>query len=300
MTIRHPVATSVICPADKAEPLPGNGVPVADFVAGFSIEATPKQLERTEALGMMLPAGTAVHVPFLQRAAMADTARACATLSAQGLRPVPHLTARTLANRAKLAESLSRLAETGADSLLLISGDRLRPAGPYRSTLDILDTGLLQHYGFRNIGVAGHPEGHPAATGEMLLHALREKSAYAKETGNTMWIVTQFAFSAEPVLSWLERVRDERIDLPVRIGLPGPAKVQTLLRYAMQCGVGASSHMLTRRPGAVSRLLGRWSPDKMLRALARHAATSRLQPIAGIHVFPFGGLLQSIEFLARQ
>jgi methylenetetrahydrofolate reductase (NADPH) len=301
MTYRHSVATRVTCPADEPGTLAVSDVALQELLAGFSIEATPKQLERAGKLGTLLPAGTSVYVPFLPRATIADTARACARLTAQGLRPVPHVTARAVANRTKLTESLSRLAETGADSLLLIAGDRRRPAGPYKSTLEILDTGLLQQHGFRHIGVAGHPEGHPVAGAEVLLDALRRKSEYARETGSAMWIVTQFAFSAQPVLSWLEHVRDEGIDLPVRVGLPGPAKVKTLLRYAVQCGVAASSHMLARRPGAVSRLLGRWSPDEMLCALARYSSMApQAQRIAGIHAFPFGGLLESIELFTRQ
>jgi len=300
MTTRHPVATNSAPPSTEFEPFAVRNAPLEALVAGFSIEATPKQLERVGALDLLLPAGTVVYVPFLPRAAMADTADACRRLTAQGLRPVPHLTARSLTNRQKLIESLSRLADSGAESLLLIAGDRRRAAGPFKSTLDVLDTGLLQEYGFRGIGVAGHPEGHTAADPEVLNDALRRKAAYARESESAMWIVTQFAFSGAPVISWLERVRDEGLDLPVRIGVPGPAKVQTLLRYAVQCGVAASSHMLARRPGAVSRLLGRWTPDEMVAELALRSVASPKLPIAGIHVFPFGGLLQSIDYFTRQ
>ncbi|MEX2495436.1 MAG: methylenetetrahydrofolate reductase [Woeseia sp.] len=298
MTVRDPIG--ITGSTGGFGPLPITGPPVADFVAGFSIEATPKQLERVGALETRLPAGTSVFVPFLPRAIMSDTARACLRLSNAGLRPVPHLTARAMPSRTRLAESLSQLAEAGADSLLLIAGDRRRAAGPYKSTLGIFDSGLLQHYGFRHIAVAGHPEGHRAAGDDVLFAALREKSAYARETGSTMWVVTQFAFAADPVLTWLRRLGDEGVYLPVRIGMPGPAKVQTLIRYAVQCGVGASSHMLARRPGAVSRLLGRWSPDEMLHTLAPHSGASSELPIEGVHVFPFGGLLESIDFFTRQ
>ena len=271
-------------------------MPLRQLVEGYSIEATPRQLENAASLAG-LPRGTSVYVPYLPRGSMADTAQACRRLTAAGFRAVPHVTARAAASRDKLEEQLGRLSEAGASSLLLIAGDRRRPAGPFRSTLDVLDTGLLQAHGFSDIGVAGHPEGHPAADAQSLTEALHHKSRYADETGTRMWIVTQFAFSADPVIRWLERLREEGIELPVRIGIPGPAKAQTLLRYALQCGIGASSRMLSRRPDAVSQLLGRWTPEAMLRTLARYKARNPGAHIAGIHVFPFGGLLKSVDFL---
>lgn len=276
-----------------AQPDPVESRRLAD---GFSIEATPKQLEASGSLAGHVPPGTCVYVPYLPRATMADTIRACRQLAAEGFRAVPHVSARSIASREMLDEQLDRLAEAGASSLLLIAGDRRRPAGPFRSTLDVFDTGLLQTHGFDDIGVAGHPEGHPVADAPTLMDALRRKAAYASDTGAAMWIVTQFAFSAEPVIDWLGQLRSEGIRLPVRIGLPGPAKAQTLLRYALQCGVGASSRILARRPDAVTHLLGRWTPEAMLAALSRYRAESPAAGIAGIHVFPFGGLMKSIDF----
>lgn len=297
--IQLPVATSPVAAPDESAHLRETEA-LRRLVAGFSIEATPKQLRSTGSLASLLPAATSVYVPYLPRAAMSDTVEACRHLVVQGLRPVPHVTARAIVNRAKLEEHLGRLSEAGASSLLLIAGDRRRPGGPFKSTLDVFDTGLLQRYGFDHVGVAGYPEGHPVADEPTLMSALFRKSAYARETGSTMWIVTQFAFSSAPVIAWLDRVRGVGIDLPVRIGMPGPAKPQTLLRYALQCGVGASSRMLGRRPDAVTRLLGRWTPEKMLPALARYASEPQAPAsIAGIHVFPFGGLLKSIDFFSR-
>lgn len=289
------IPVSILPTAAAVPPDPG---PLRQLVEGFSIEATPRQLESAGTLATLLPAGTSVYVPYLPRSSVADTVRACRQLAAEGLRPVPHVTARAAASREKLDEQLARLAEAGASSLLLIAGDRRRPAGPFKSTLEVFDTGLLQAHGFSDIGVAGHPEGHPAADAQTLMDALHRKAAYADDTGAAMWVVTQFAFSADPVIDWLERLRAEGIHLPVRIGVPGPAKAQTLLRYALQCGVGASSRMLARRPNAVTRLLGRWTPEAMLPPLARYRAESPAARIAGVHVFPFGGLLKSVDFFS--
>lgn len=267
---------------------------MAELVTGFSIEATPRQLE-SASLAAVLPAGTEVYVPFLPRAALADTAAACRKLSSRGFCPIPHVAARAIGSRAELDAHLRELADDGVDSLLLIAGDRDRPSGPFPSTLAVFDSGVLERYGFRNIGVAGHPEGHPVAGDDLLLEALRRKARYAEETGSAVWAVTQFAFSAEPLIGWLDRLRAAGIRLPVRPGLPGPAKVQTLLRYAAQCGIGASARMLARRPDALTRLLGRWTPYDVLAQLAQRAGSGG-DEIAGVHVFPFGGLMQSIEY----
>lgn len=266
------------------------------LVAGFSIEATPKQLATAGSLAGRLPPATRVYVPWLPRAAAADAVRACAALSREGFAPVPHIAVRAIGSRARLDDHLGRFAEAGARSILLIAGDRPRAAGPFASTLDVLGSGLLERNGFAEIGVAGHPEGHPVADERMLLGALRAKQEYARATGGTVRIVTQFAFVAAPVTEWLQRLRAEGIGLPVRIGVPGPAKPKTLLRYALSCGVAASSRLLARRPDAAIRLLGRWTPDTMLSPLALHAEGDG--QVEGVHVFPFGGLLQSLGFFS--
>lgn len=198
-------------------------------------------------------------------------------------------------SRTALAEWLERMRDAGADAILLIAGDRGRAAGAFRDTLDVLDTGLVERFGFRRIAVAGHPEGHAKASDEALLAALRRKAAWARATGSEIRIVTQFAFSAAPVIDWYTRMSAENIGIPLRIGVPGPAKIQTLLRYAAQCGVGASTRMLLRSPGAVSRLLGRWSPQGMIDSLADGLPEHCGMPVEGVHVFPFGGLSRTVE-----
>lgn len=276
-------------------PLQAPEVSVPQLVSGWSIEATPKQLESVASLAGLLPAGTSVYVPFLPKADFANTVAACRRIAAEGLRPVPHVAVRAVPSLGMLSENFRMLADEGVGSLLLIAGDRRQAAGPFQSTLAVFDSGLLQRYGFDNVGVAGHPEGHPDAGGVALMDALRKKARYAADTGTAMWIVTQFGFAAEPLVRWLDHLRAGGIELPVRVGLPGPARVQTLLRYAAQCGIGGSARMLARRPDALTRLLGRWTPDDMLATLAR-SATFRPEQLAGVHIFPFGGLMQSAEY----
>ncbi|HZD53452.1 MAG TPA: hypothetical protein VE175_10405 [Woeseiaceae bacterium] len=262
-----------------------------------SIEMTPASLADAAICARLLGPGTAVYVPFLPRAQFRDTIAACRHLRREGLYPVPHLAARAVRSRRQLEDWLSRLADAGVDSLFLIAGDTARPRGPFSDTLRLLETGLLQRLGFKRLGIAGYPEGHQHIDQAALRHALALKTAYARETGTDMWLVSQFVLEAEPVAAWLRALRDDGITLPVRIGIPGPARLRTLLRYALRCGVGASAKAMVQRPAMARKLAMRWTPDTLLLDLARGHLADPLTPMAGMHVFPFGGLRQSAEWL---
>lgn len=287
--------TSICQPLEPEQP--ARPLPVRELLADFSIEATPKQVASMDGgFDALMPAGSTVYVPFLPGADFAETIEAARRLAASGMRPVPHLAARAVPGREALDRWLARLAEAGADSLLLIAGDLAKPAGPFSDTMQILDTGLLQRHGFRAVGVAGHPEGHPAADDAALAGALAYKQVYARETGTDMWLVTQFAFEVAPVTAWLDGLRDAGIALPVRVGLPGPAKLRTLISFALSCGVATSARALMKRPDIAGKLLGRWHPEELVTGLAGYRRDNPDGPLAGIHVFPFGGVKQSIDW----
>ncbi|MDZ7770506.1 MAG: methylenetetrahydrofolate reductase [Woeseiaceae bacterium] len=225
-----------------------------------------------------------------------DTVAACRQLAAAGMQAVPHLPARAVRSAAELEDWLGALSAAGSSQLLLIAGDRATAAGPYASTLDILTSGLLLEHGFRRIGVAGHPEGHPSVADAELDWALKFKRNYAMATDSDVWIVTQFVFSSARTIDWLRRVRETVNPLPIRIGLPGPAKLRTLLAYAAQCGVSASARVLRNRPDA-ARLLGRWTPDGLARDFAQSGADTGRPLFSGFHMFPFGGVTATADWL---
>ena len=261
-----------------------------------SVELAPHQVESAGRVADQLPAGTRVYIPFVPGARWSATVTACRRLRAEGMAPVPHLPARELAAPAQLDDWLAELAEAGADALMLVAGDRRRPAGPYRDTLDVLDSGKLAEHAFRRIGVTGYPEGHPTVPRANLDAALARKVEYATATGTDMWMVTQFTFSATNAIAWLAAVPEGGCRLPVHIGLPGPARLRTLLAFAARCGVGASARMLTRRPSVV-RLLKQWTPDELLLDLARYRTDTPGTTFAGIHLFAFGGLPRTARWL---
>jgi methylenetetrahydrofolate reductase (NADPH) len=123
--------------------------------------------------------------------------------------------------------------------------------------MDLMTTGHLD--GFARLDIAGHPEGNrdidPDGGMAHSIAALREKQDFARDTGCQMGIVTQFAFDAAPVVTWMARLRDAGITLPVHLGLAGPAKLQTLLKYAIACGVGPSLSVLQKRARDMTKLL---------------------------------------------
>ena len=266
------------------------------LIQGASIEATPRQILGTPALSTMLSAGQSVYVPFLPKADFSETLAACHRLLAEGFVPVPHLPARAVSSEMQLDSWLSDLAGSGVDRLLLIAGDTGAPRGPFTDTLAVLESGLLMRHGFRRIGIAGHPDGHPVASATELKRALAVKQTYARQTDTRLWIVTQFTFAAQAVVGWLNEHTFDLSPWPVYVGLPGPTGLKTLLAYAAQCGVGSSAKQVLKRPGT-TRLLRAWTPDGVVDNLAHHRALHPDSPLAGIHLFPFGGLQRTAQWL---
>ena len=268
-----------------------------DLALGASVEILAPQMPPPEVLAGHLPPGAAVYVPFPPKGRWPDTIAACERVLAAGMKPVPHLAARSVRSPDELGDWLAPLVETGVDSLMLVAGDRAAPAGPYPDTPALLDSGLLAEHGLRRLGVTSYPEGHPLIAPADLDEALRRKEAYARATGSELWLVTQFVFSPAPALAWLARTREAGCTLPVRIGVPGPVALPTLIEYAVRCGVAASARALKRRPG-VARLAGRWSPTPIALALARDLAVREDAPAIDIHLFTFGGVADAAEWLS--
>lgn len=269
-----------------------------DLARGASVEILPGQMPSPEVLAGHLPRATSVYIPYPPKGRWPDTIAACEQALAAGMKPVPHLPARSVRSAGELDDWLASAVETGVDALMLVAGDRATPAGPYSDTPALLDSGLLAEHGVRRLGVTSYPEGHPLIDRADLDEALRRKREYARATGSELWIVTQFVFSPSPVLAWLARMRDAGCTPPVRIGIPGPVALGALIGYAVRSGVVASARALKRKPG-IARLAGRWSPTPVALALARHLAARENTPALDIHLFTFGGLADAAEWLSK-
>jgi methylenetetrahydrofolate reductase (NADPH) len=223
---------------------------------------------------------------------------AALTVKRLGFVPVPHISARRLASPTALEEFLAALQEDGtADNVFVVGGDPTTPQGPYEDALAVIRTGLLQKYGVTDIGVSGYPEGHPAIPDEALWDALEDKAAELREKQLPGSVTTQFGFDVDPVLSWVEEVRDQGIDLPIRIGVPGPAGIKRLMTYAARFGVGTSTSIAKKYGFSITNLMGTAGPDKFIRALAQGYDANRHGDLK-LHFYTFGGLKATSQWVA--
>jgi len=272
---------------------------VASMLRGYSIEINPRQPKVLDAAVERLDRGTEVFLAWIPGANPMDAVAPAARLKGAGLTPVPHVGARHVESAAQLQHFAARLAgEAGVDRILVIGGDRAKPAGPYDSSLGVMQTGVFQKAGISRMAVAGFPEGNPNIPEATLDQSLAAKVKFARESGLELSVVTQFCFKADPIVEWLRRVHDRGIELPVRVGLAGPAGLMTLARYAVRCGIGNSLHVLTEHP-SFARLLTEKGPEPIIRGLAtslREDETHALS-IAGLHLYVFGGFDKTIDWI---
>ncbi|MGW1797912.1 methylenetetrahydrofolate reductase [Streptomyces sp. NPDC001984] len=260
---------------------------------------TGKDVPKLEEARDGIPQGTRVNVTFLGHEDLQTRLAAARAVKRLGFVPVPHISARRLPSRADLERFLSGLEADGTgENVFVVGGDPARPEGPYEDALAVIRTGLLQGHGVRHVGISGYPEGHPAITEHSLWSALTDKHAVLgveRLEGN---VITQFGFDAEPVLDWVEAVRARDVDLPIRIGVPGPAGVRRLLGYAARFGVGASASIARKYGFSLTNLMDTAGPDRFLRELAQEYDPGRHGELK-VHFYTFGGLHATSEWIAR-
>jgi methylenetetrahydrofolate reductase (NADPH) len=271
---------------------------IQGLVADFSIEITPATATRHAALADLLPVGTRVYVAFVPGEDHRSVAATAVRVRREGLVPVPHFPARSLVDRAQLDDYLRRVTtEAGVDEVLVIGGGIDLPRGAFASTSSLLDTGLFEAYGIRVIGLAGHPEGQRQLSAPGAATTLEQKLAYARQTAAAVRLVTQFMFEAEPLFAWERTIRARGSQLPIHVGVPGPATVRSLLSYARLCGAGNSVRVLTRHAGNLLKLASLSYPDALLAALARHRGDHPDCRLERLHFYPFGGLARTARWL---
>jgi len=274
------------------------------MLRGYSIEINPRQPRVVDAALDRLERGTEVFLVWIPGADPMQMVGPASSLRRAGLVPVPHVGARHLESSQQLARLAVRLAgDAGVDRILVVGGDRARPAGPYEASLDVMRTGVFQNAGITRMAIGGFPEGNPSILPNVLEEALAAKLNFGRSAGLELSIVTQFCFKAEPIVSWLQGIRARGIDNPVRVGLAGPASLVTLTRYAVHCGIGNSLHVL-REHTSWAKLLTEKGPAPIIRGIADGAGpeTNRSLPlgIAGLHFFAFGGFNKTIDWINAQ
>lgn len=266
-----------------------------------SIEVAPTQALESADLPGLFPQGSRVYITDIGNDSSDTLVAAARRVRELGYRPVPHFASRRLTTRAALEERVRRTAgEAGVTDVLVIGGGLDRPAGDFASTMDVLETGFFEANGITHIGIAGHPEGSPDFSEAVAIDALRQKQEFGERTGINMRIVTQFGFDAAKFINWAEGLKAQGIDMPVHLGVAGPAKITTLIKFAAMCGVGNSISFLKKNALSLTALATSHSPEGMVGPIESHVAATPGSAIAQIHVFPFGGIRKSAEWLVER
>ena len=283
--------------SETAAPLPS----LAPILRGYSVEVSPQNEKVVDSAIERLERGTEVYLTWIPGEDFFRAVAPAAKLRRAGLFPVPHIGARHLESTQHLDDLLGHFAgEAGVDRVLLVGGERDKPLGPYDATLQVMQSGFLEKHNILRAGISGFPEGHPKISEQVLGESMIAKMRYARQAGLTLHIVTQFVFEGEPIAEWLKGVRAMGVDLPVRIGLAGPAGIATLTRYALHCGVGNSIKALTKS-ASFGRLLSERDPEPVIRELMAAAPGGDTSGpplgIAALHFYTFGGLKKTVEWI---
>jgi methylenetetrahydrofolate reductase (NADPH) len=266
---------------------------IISLIQEFTIELNPKV--RFKLNSIPLDPKNHIYITYLPDASEDDILETVEFVSNQKLTPIVHLPARTMKDLDHVKDFLKEVRKRTDSSKILVIGGGGDQTGSVTSSLDILDSGLLAEFGFRHIGIAGHPEGSPDISQDTISEFLNKKFELSKTSNLDLELVTQFFFNAQPFIEWCEKLRKENINLPVRVGFPGPASFKTLLNFGLMSGVGNSLNFLKKNSTKVSDLLTKTSNDEMLLELSNYA--SKLSPLKSFHCFPFGGFEKTCMWL---
>lgn len=265
----------------------------------YSIEITGSGAKPLEEAKALFVPGTQVSVAFLANedtTARVDAARAAKAL---GFIPMPHIAARRLRSEHELAHYLDRLqSEVGVDRAFVIAGDPSSSLGPYEDALGVVRSGLLAKYGIRKVGISGYPDGHRDISSVRLWQALADKLDLLADSGHEVEIISQFAFDPDPVLNWLEHLRREGITASVRIGIPGPTNVVSLLRMASKLGVSSAGGVVAKYGLSLTKLFGVAGPEAFLKAFADRLLPE-LHGEVRLHFYTFGSLQRTGDWISK-
>ena len=265
------------------------------FLKNFSIEVMPRTASKIENFKELLPQNTRVYVAHIEGTPINEMIDTAKRLTDEGYNVMPHFPARIIESKEVLVNWIDRYKnEAGVKDALLLAGGVNQPYGEFHSSMDLLDTGEFDKAGFKNLHVAGHPEGNmdidTDGKTKNVDSAISWKQEFSQKTDANMAITTQFCFESGPVIEWADRMASMGIDIPIHIGVAGPAKLQTMIKFSMACGVGASLRVLKRRAKDVTKLLLPFKPDQFLTELAEYKALNPNFLITNVHFFPLGGI----------
>ena len=273
-----------------------------DLIEGYSIEVIPKTVAKTDSFADILPKNTRVYLAHLKDEKIGPMIASAKRLTDEGFNVMPHIPARVIKDEAMLYDWISMYQnEAGVNEALLLAGGSPEPIGNYDSSIQLIESGLFDKAGFKRLHIAGHPEGNkdidPDGGTRNVSKALSWKQEFSKRTDATMAIATQFCFDANIVKKWADDLKEDGVDIPIHIGVTGPAKLKTLLKFSIECGVGSSITVLSKRAKDITKLLLPYKPTQILKDLSKYKASDPEFNIEQIHFFPFGGVKETSDWV---
>ena len=275
---------------------------IKNFLRDFSVEVTPKAASKIENFSDLLPKGTLIYVAHIEGTPIDDMVNTAKKITDQGFSPMPHFPARIIKDKNILQDWILRYQnEANVENALLIAGGANKPYGEYDSSIQLIESELFDKANFKSLHIAGHPEGSkdidPDGSTKNVDEALSWKNEFSKRTDASMAITTQFSFDSKTVIDWANGVKKAGIDIPIHIGIAGPAKLQTLLRYSIECGVGASVKIIQKRAKDLTKLLLPYKPTTIISELADYKSNNPDFNIEKVHFYPLGGITQVSDFV---
>ena len=273
-----------------------------DFLTDFSIEVMPSTASKIENFKEILPQNTRVYIAHIEGVPIEEMVQTAKRISNEGFAVMPHFPARIIKNKSTLEEWIKTYQdEAGIDQALLLAGGATNPHGVFENSMQLVETELFNKYKFKNLYFAGHPEGNkdidPDGSSRNVHDAVLWKQNYNERTDIKLALTTQFCFEANPVIRWANELKKNGVDIPIHIGVAGPAKLQTLIKFSIACGVGPSLKVLQKRAKDVTKLLLPFEPDIFLEELALHKKNNPSFNITNIHFFPLGGIKSTANWI---
>ena len=266
-----------------------------EFLTDFSIEVMPRTASKIESFKEILPKNTRVYIAHIEGVPIEEMVQTAKRISNEGFNVMPHFPARIIKDKSTLEQWIKNYQdEAGIDQALLLAGGVVKPHGVFENSMQLVETELFEKYNFKNLHFAGHPEGNKDIDNDgstkNVDQALLWKQKFNERSDAELAITTQFCFEAEPVIEWANSLINNGINIPIHIGVAGPAKLQTLIKFSIACGVGPSLKVLQKRAKDVKKLLLPFNPNDFLETLAKHKKENPKFNISNIHFFPLGGI----------
>ena len=223
-----------------------------------------------------LPKISDVYITLLPGTNFKEVANKAKELVNHGFNPVPHFPARAIKSIAELKEYVTMCKDFGVKQALVIGGSA-QPIGDFHCSLQLFETGLFEDF---KIGIAGHPEGSPDISDKDLEKAMKDKIPYAD------YIVTQWLMESSPIIDFVSKQT-----LPVHVGIAGPAKITSLLKFASIVGAKNSLSFLKSNASKAVDLFRPRKPDDLIEKIK--------DVTKNFHIYTFGGLKETNKWLSE-